>query len=230
MLVLRILFLALMISALVVGCSSDDDAATDASTSTIDGSSADDAGSGVDSGVAAMIPPNTTDCTLNAAGCLESAAASVTPCFIELDAAITTASVNVRVDGTLAAGRRASIMATAFAEKLFAPDSSFSWQGYSARFSRSGFIPNMDETATISLHDGAALSLESDFWTIVEGDYAVSIQGSFDTTAMSGTATFEANGAPATPLSTTAMLAPTSDKMVITVTGAEVCNIVVTSP
>lgn len=214
---------AVFIVSMAGGACSDD------SSSTLDGGAdtIDDASGDFDSVVTpAAIPANTTDCTTNAAGCLEAATNSTAACVIELDATIGS-SVTVLVDGTLSAGRRASIRINAYAEESFGQDGSSFWQGYTARMSRSGFIPNMPETATRSLHDSAGLSLASDSWSIDGADFPVSIQASFDSAATSGSASFVATGAPTEALASTAMSTSKSDKLVITVTGGEVCNVVV---
>jgi hypothetical protein len=167
---------------------------------------------------AAVIPANTTDCTLNSANCLESTGSV---CFIELTAPIAGAAVDVRVDGTLRGGMNGMLEVNAFGVS-----NGYQWSGYTAHLGRSG------DTINRSLHDDTTLTLESDSWSAptAGADYPLAILTSFNTGTTSGSVKVEAASAPTTALSTTAMKATTSDKLVLTVSKAEVCNVVVTTP
>ena len=125
------------------------------------------------------------------------------------------------MDGTLKTGGLAFLEVNAFAVS-----NGYQWSGYTANVDLSG------DTVSRSLHDDTTLTLESDSWTNPSSgtDYPLTMLTSFDTGATSGSVDVQGASAPTTPLSTTAMKTTTSDKLVITVRGSEVCNIVVTAP
>jgi len=181
------------------------------------GSGGSAAGAGGTGGVAnPVIPPNTTDCTKNSSNCLES---TISTCFIELTAPIAGTAVDVRVDGTLKAGANGMLEVNAFAVS-----NGYQWSGYTAHLDRS------NDTIGRSLHDDTTATLVSDSWTAspAGADYPVAMLTSFDTATTSGKLKVEGAGAPTTELSTTSMKTTTSNKLVLTLAGGEVCNIVVT--
>jgi len=183
------------------------------------GSAGSAAGAGGTGGVTnPVIPANTTDCTTNGSGCLESA---TSVCFIELTAPIAGAAVDVRVDGTLKTGANGMLEVNAFAVS-----NGYQWSGYTAHLDRSG------DTIHRSLNDDTTATLVSDSWTAspAGADYPVAMVTSFDTATTSGKLKVEGGGAPTTELSTTSMKATTSNKLVLTLAGGEVCNVVVTTP
>jgi len=215
-----------LVITLALGCT-DADTETPADASGEDPTEGDEVTGGTDGDdddddddpiVPFVIPIHTTDCTMDADGCLGN---TDTHCAIELDEPIAGHAVDIRVDGALLGGGYIEVSA-------FAVTNGYFWSGYSAMVQRFG-----NDEALRALLDDTRTTLTSDSWPVPESttDYPVTLFGSFDVDAQYGEVTIDADDAPTDTLSTPDMLPTTqSTRTTILVSRATVCNIVSTEP
>ncbi|NOY94522.1 MAG: hypothetical protein GXP55_25375 [Deltaproteobacteria bacterium] len=163
------------------------------------------------------IPANTTDCTLDAVGCLVGGDST---CKVTLDAPIVGSGVTVQVDGVLLTSPASS----AIGIWGFALPGDFEPAGYHCAVDRS------DTSATASLTDTSGLQQGNSSWTTAAADYPVSATCSYDSAATQASLGVTGASAPAAPIESATMGAPAGDKIVITLWRATACNIVVTTP
>lgn len=171
---------------------------------------------GGDSGVS--IPPGTTTCQLDAAGCLVSTGDE--SCSFALAEMIAGTSATVMVRGVLADAMDLADV-TVFA---FGLDANPSPLGAMCSLSRQG------TNATASLADNF-IAKGSETWTIASGDYAFSVECTFDNTGMgSAQMSVDGDGAPAMPLASGDMGTQNHADIIVTVRDATVCAVAVAQP
>jgi len=167
---------------------------------------------------APVIPANTTTCTLDADGCLVGADAT---CVTVLDAPLTGDQGTVQVDGTLLD----SVTPREIAIWGFAKDTGYEPYGYQAKV---GEAPSFGGYGNLIGIGGVGAG--SNTWSYVTGDVPVSATAEFNKASTSASLTVRTQGAPTTPVSSSSMGVPDSDKVIVTLWHAKACNIVVTQP